>query len=130
MDQPVIPGNRKNRMLAQYRALNRSSYRSGHDDPCEHCLVQIADDFFNRNVTAAMGALNAAAIPAAAPTGKSRLRLSRESAAACPRLLAMPAQICTVGPSRPSDDPEPICNTPTRNLPTDSFKGTRPPLTA
>ncbi len=45
------------------------------------------------NVTAAIGALKAAAIPAAAPTGRSRLRLSRYSAAARPNVLATPAQI-------------------------------------
>ncbi len=70
------------------------------------------------NVTAAIGALKAAAMPAAAPTGSSRLKWSRESAAARPSRLAMPAQICTVGPSRPSDAPEPICKMPTKNFPT------------
>jgi NhaA family Na+:H+ antiporter len=48
-----------------------------------------------------------------------------------PSRLATPAQICTVGPSRPSEAPEPICNVPIRNFPTVAcVKESLPPLTA
>ena len=43
-----------------------------------------------------------------------------ETPISLPSVLASPAQICTVGPSRPSDDPEPIWSDPIRNLPTES----------
>ena len=59
-------------------------------------------------VTAAMGALKAAAIPAATPTDAMRRRFCRERLAIRPSRLEMPAQICTVGPSRPSEAPLPI----------------------
>ena len=82
------------------------------------------------NVTAAMGALKAAAMPAAAPTGMSRRRAFGETPVMRPRRLAMPAQICTVGPSRPSDEPEPSWRAPTKNLPSESRMRRRPPRTA
>ena len=83
------------------------------------------------NVTAAIGALNAAAMPAAAPTGiRRRTVLRRDAGRARPSELAMPAQICTVGPSRPSDEPVPICSAPRKNLPTRRASARRPPFAA
>ncbi len=58
-------------------------------------------------VTAAMGALKAAAMPAAMPTDVMRLLFFGLSRAARARKLLTPAQICTVGPSTPSDAPVP-----------------------
>ena len=59
------------------------------------------------NVTAAMGALKAAAMPAAMPTEAMRRRFLGLSRATRARKLLTPAQICTVGPSTPSDAPLP-----------------------
>src|SRR5438093_13660391 len=59
-------------------------------------------------VTAAIGVLNAAAKPAAAPTGIKFRRLRREIAKIRPNSDAMAAQICTEGPSRPKLAPVPI----------------------
>jgi len=59
-------------------------------------------------ITEEMGALKAAAMPAAAPTGMRRRRLRGERLPKRPRVLARPQQICTVGPSRPNDAPDPI----------------------
>jgi hypothetical protein len=60
-------------------------------------------------VTAAIGALKAAAMPAATPTGMSLRVLEGGSDVARDSTLAVAAQMCTVGPSRPSDAPAPIC---------------------
>jgi hypothetical protein len=62
------------------------------------------------NVMEAIGALNAAAMPAAIPTLAMRRRYMGLSRAERASRLLTPAQICTVGPSRPSDAPEPIWN--------------------
>ncbi len=82
------------------------------------------------NVTAAMGALKAAAMPAAAPTGMRRRMVFGDTPTTRPRELATPAQICTVGPSRPSDEPEPSCSAPTTNLANESRRRRRPPRNA
>ena len=58
-------------------------------------------------VTAAIGALKAAAMPAAMPTEVIRRLFSGLSRATRARILLTPAQICTVGPSTPSDAPRP-----------------------
>ena len=82
------------------------------------------------NVTAAMGALKAAAMPAAMPTDAMRRQffgLRRNARAS--RLLT-PAQICTVGPSRPSDAPDPICSAHKMNLPAVSLNGASPKRSA
>jgi len=81
-------------------------------------------------VTAAMGALKAAAIPAAMPTEAMRrvfLGLSRASLAS---MLLTPAQTCTVGPSSPREAPEPICTAHSTNLPTVSRTVTYPERSA
>jgi hypothetical protein len=67
-------------------------------------------------VTAAIGALKAAAIPAAAPTGTSRRWLLGDSANARPIPLATVEQICTVGPSRPSEEPVPMATLASTNF--------------
>ena len=72
----------------------------------------------------------AVAMPAAAPTGSSMRRFWRESAVILPSALAMPAQICTVGPSRPSAAPDPIWIMPITNLPIATRSGSSPPLMA
>src|SRR5579863_1221740 len=67
---------------------------------------------------AAMGALKAAAIPADIPTDVIRRRYWGRSLAARASRLLTPAQIGTVGPSRPSDAPDPIWKAQRMNLPT------------
>ena len=71
-------------------------------------------------VMAAMGALNAAATPAAPPTGKSRRTLRGESANHLPSAVESAAHMCTVGPSRPSDAPAPTWTDVMKNLATPS----------
>ncbi len=78
------------------------------------------------NVIAAIGALNAAAIPAAIPTDVSRRWFTGPSPAARASMLLTPAHICTVGPSSPSDAPDPICKAHRKNFPTVSRTVTRP----
>ena len=58
--------------------------------------------------TPVIGALNVAAIPPAAPQA-TRIR-SRDSGIRThwPRLEASAEPICTIGPSRPTDPPEPM----------------------
>ena len=68
-------------------------------------------------VTAAIGVLNAAARAAAQPTGTSACTRRLFSENVSPIQLAAPEQICTVGPSRPRLEPEPMLRTPMRNLP-------------
>ncbi len=72
-------------------------------------------------VTAAMGALKAAAMPAAMPTEAMRFWFIGLSRAMRARKLLTPAQICTVGPSTPSDAPLPSCSAQSTNFPTVSF---------
>ena len=59
----------------------------------------------SENRTAAMGVLNAVASAAAHPAGTSALTLSVLSPKRRPSTEAMPAPICTEGPSRPSAMP-------------------------
>jgi len=117
-------------VLAEHAALDDGGERGGDDDAERTLLSRSPTTSSMVKVTAAMGALNAAAMPAAAPTGKRRRRLRGETPTTRPSMLAMPAQICTVGPSRPSDPPEPICNEPTTNLPTASRNRRRRPRCA
>ncbi len=64
-----------------------------------------------------MGALKAAAMPAAMPTEAMRLLFTGLSRATRARKLLTPAQICTVGPSTPSDAPLPNWKAHSTNLP-------------
>ena len=69
------------------------------------------------NSTAEMGALDAAASPAAAPTGAiSRMR-SRDSRIWRPNTDARPAPTCSDGSSGPSECPDPIASAAVMNLP-------------
>src|SRR4051812_23366502 len=70
------------------------------------------------NVIAAIGVLNAAAIPAAAPTEISALTTRDGRRVALPTAAPIAAQIWTVGPSRPIENPDPIESAPRTNLPT------------
>ena len=69
------------------------------------------------NNTAVMGALKAAANPAAAPTGAMRRNFSRDSFRRRPSAEARPAPICSAGSSGPSDCPLPIASALVMNLP-------------
>ena len=59
-------------------------------------------------MTPAMGALNVAAIPAAAPQPTRVLILSAETLVSCPKSEPIAEPIWTMGPSRPADPPDPI----------------------
>ena len=82
------------------------------------------------NVMAAIGALKAAAMPAAIPTDVMRRQFCGLSRAALAIRLLTPAQIWTVGPSRPSDAPEPIWKAQSTNLPMVSRRDTSPERSA
>ena len=47
MLQPVVPGNCEHRVLAENRALDAGCNRRGHNDPRQHGLIQISNDFLN-----------------------------------------------------------------------------------
>ncbi len=69
------------------------------------------------NRTAEMGALNAAASPAAAPTGAINRTLSREKRMRRPKAEAIPAPICSEGSSGPRDCPLPMASAQVTNFP-------------
>ena len=71
----------------------------------------------------AIGALNATARPAPAPEASSIRSSSWEWRNRSPMRWATTAPICTLGPSRPSAMPEPIAESPPRNLTGSSFGG-------
>ena len=60
------------------------------------------------NRAPAMGALNVAAIPAAVPQATNVRKREPVTLRTCPRLDPMAEPICTIGPSRPTEPPEPI----------------------
>ena len=95
-------------VLAEHAALDDRGERGGDDDAGEDRLIEVADDLFDgerhggdRRVERG-GDAGRGADRKKAPAALRRDRRKR------PRKLAMPAQICTVGPSRPSEPPEPI----------------------
>jgi hypothetical protein len=69
------------------------------------------------NNTAEMGALKAAASPAAAPTGAIKRTFSRESFSRRPSAEAIPAPICSAGSSGPSEWPAPMARAEQMNFP-------------
>ncbi len=76
--------------------------------------------------TAEIGALKAAARPAAAPTGAMRRSFSREIWSWRPRAEAMLAPIWREGSSGPRDWPEPMASAAQMNFPTAVRKGMKP----
>jgi hypothetical protein len=70
------------------------------------------------NSTAEIGALKAAANPAAAPTGAIRRIRFLDKCRSRPSAEAMLAPISIEGSSGPNDCPEPIANELVMNLPT------------
>jgi len=58
--------------------------------------------------TPASGALNVAAMPAAAPQATSSLTRRSSRRNACARVEPSAEPICTIGPSRPTDPPPPM----------------------
>ena len=75
------------------------------------------------NRTAEIGALKAAARPAAAPTGASKRRRSRERCSRRPRAEARVAPICNDGSSGPSEWPAPMDNAAVMNFPIAVLRG-------
>lgn len=75
------------------------------------------------NSTAEMGALKAAANPAAAPTGAISRMWSRVSFSRRPSAEARHAPICSEGSSGPSECPDPIARAEVMNLPTAVLSG-------
>jgi len=84
----------------------------------------------NANMTPAMGALNVAATPAAAPeptNARIRVWLSLKR---CPTTEPMAAPIWTMGPSRPTEPPEPMVIAEPTALTSITMGRMRPPRTA
>ncbi len=79
--------------------------------------LQSANTSSITNKTPLMGVLNAAAIPAAAPTGAIRRMLFRGRLNNLPSHDATPAPICRDGSSGPNELPVPIAMPHPRNLP-------------
>ncbi len=82
-------------------------------------------------ITPAMGALNTADMPAAAPHPTSILTRSPDSLNIWPMVDPTAAPICTMGPSRPAEPPDPMqmadataLATATRGLITPDFNAT------
>ena len=48
MVQSIVSGDGENGMLAQDTALDRRRYCCGDDNPCQHRLIQISNDFLDR----------------------------------------------------------------------------------
>ena len=78
-------------------------------------------------MTAATGVLNAAASAPAAPTGTSSRTRCGGRPTHRPMADARPAPICTEGPSRPIECPDPTHSTPIRNFPRGTSRGIMPP---
>ena len=87
--------------------------------PALHCPITSS----MTNSTAEIGALNAAANPAAAPTGAINRKRSCESRNLLPISDAIPAPICSDGSSGPSDCPLPIASPHAMNFPMTVLKG-------
>ena len=71
-----------------------------------------------------IGVLNAAPMPAAAPTGAIRRMWSRVRWKSLPSSEAIPAPICSAGSSGPIGLPEPIESVLLKNLPMTLLNGT------
>ena len=80
------------------------------------------------NSTAATGVLKAADRAAAAPIGTRLCTRAGDRRSHRPRTDAMPAPICTDGPSRPMECPDPTQRAPVRNLPMTTRPGITPCL--
>src|SRR6185312_2620994 len=76
--------------------------------------------------TPVIGVLNAAAIPAAAPTGAINRIVLRSRENKRPNRDAMPAPICRDGSSGPSELPIPMDMAQDKNFPTIVLDGTYP----
>ena len=80
--------------------------------------------------TPVIGALNVAEMPPAAPQAtmiRSRFSGSRTH---WPTLEASAEPICTIGPSRPTEPPDPMHSADARDLTTATCQRIRPPLSA
>ena len=60
------------------------------------------------NIEPAIGALNVPAIPAAAPQATKVRNCDPRTFINCPKVDPAAEPICTIGPSRPTEPPEPI----------------------
>lgn len=78
----------------------------------------------------ANGALKVAAIPPAAPHATSTRSRDSGSRAARPSAEPSADPICTIGPSRPTEPPEPIVNADASAFTTLTCTGIRPPRSA
>ena len=80
--------------------------------------------------TPAIGALNVAAIPPAAPQATSRRSRRSDTRASCPITDPSAEPICTIGPSRPTDPPEPMHSADASALTAGTCGRMRPPSSA
>ena len=80
--------------------------------------------------TPASGALNVAAIPPAAPQATSTRSRSSGSRITRPNVEPSAEPICTIGPSRPTEPPEPMHSAEASALTTATCGAIRPPRCA
>ena len=78
-------------------------------------------------MTPASGALNVAAMPPAAPQATSSFIRSSDSLVSRPRVEPSADPICTIGPSRPTEPPEPMVSAEASVLTTATLGLIRPP---
>jgi hypothetical protein len=78
--------------------------------------------------TPAIGALNVAEIPPAAPHATSRRSCQSGAPTVCPSTDPSADPICTIGPSRPTEPPEPMQIADASDLTARTCGRIRPPL--
>ena len=82
------------------------------------------------NTTPAIGALNVAEIPPAAPHATIRVSRPDGTRSACPIEEPSADPICTIGPSRPTEPPVPMHTADARAFTPATRAGMRPPRRA
>jgi hypothetical protein len=80
--------------------------------------------------TPAMGALNVAAMPPAAPQATSSRSRRSGTRASCPSTEPRAEPICTIGPSPPTEPPEPMHSAEASALTAGTGARMRPPSSA
>ena len=78
--------------------------------------------------TPAIGALKVAEMPPAAPRATNRRKCVSETFVACPSSEPSADPIWTIGPSRPTDPPEPMQIADASDLTTGTYGRIRPPI--
>ena len=125
MHQPV-GRHMKQRFVAQNRALHDDGGDRRDDRRAEQRRIHVADDFLEREQHGGDRRVERSGERSGgADRHQDRGRAAGERPSQRPITDARPAPICTDGPSRPIEWPDPMHSTPVMNLP----NGTRPGMT-